>query len=157
MEKCFLSMRFLNSFVASHFIFHFSETSQHNRGLTFLQTNTAVDVYGEQAYRITGLAILGNELFIACYSSVIEVNDLRTLKFKRRWREEQANTIIDMKSSVRVNIVKCLYILCRCRLNHWNTAASILRFCDKGKLVTQWDFEVIQQYKSYNAQISVPD
>lgn len=82
----------------------------------FLETIGVVDVPEEKTYRIAGLAILDNELFIASTSADVKVNDLRTLKLKRRWRAEKVTTIIDLKAAIRN---KHLYQLCSCRLSRW--------------------------------------
>ena len=96
------------------FSVHFTETSKNRRELTYLQDirPTSVDVSDVKRYRVTGLAILDNELFVSSNSNVVEVHDLRTLKFKRRWRAEEVQAVVDMKASVRN---KCLYLSCSCK------------------------------------------
>jgi len=124
---------------------------QQTEGLIFLQKIVPIVGLHNSSYRVTGLAILDNELFAANASNVVEVIDLRTLEFKRQFRAEEMTAVIDMGASARD---KYVYLLCSSKpVGDGPDEVHMLRFSVKGVLIVKRKLESV----SVAAQISVTD
>lgn len=110
-----------------------------------------MDVPDETRYKITGLSILDNELFVASTSDVVQVYDLRMLTFKRQWCVEKVTSIMDMKASGRN---KYFYLLCSCRSDCEFINVYMLRCSAKGEVIDKW--KLYSECENV-AQISVTD
>lgn len=130
-------LKSVKKLLVSNFLFH-TGTVNYRLGLTnhygLLRPRTKL---GEQSF-VTGLAVLGNELFIATgCCPIIEVWNMETLQFKRMWMLQYFQSPIAMKSCFADN---CLYLLTEYDgLQHQiEYPSSILRVDPSGNLIVSW-------------------